>query len=190
MAQQSLQEQLIERAFLAHEQGKDIEQKLSPEELQELWGGLKNLASRGAKAVGNAAKSAAKGVAGAVDRGITKMDNFATNLNNRGMDAIASAGSAVKGAAQATGQAVRGAQDAVVDTYRQGEIKSIVQKIHDLNAEYKKLTGKSFVRQFSAVAGAVPNAQKRAASAPAPAAPSAVMAEAYRLQKLAGLLGD
>lgn len=186
-------EQLIERALSLYEQQKDLEQELSPEELQELWSGLKHLATRGAAALGGAAKSVGNAVA-------NKVNNAATAVGNAVYDntigAAKNAATAVKGAvgnaAVATKQAVHGVQDKVVDTYRQGEINGIVQRIHDLNNKYKELTGKSFVRQFGAAANAIPNSQKRAAAQPAPqqAAAQMAMAECRRMQKLAGLLTE
>jgi hypothetical protein len=184
------QHTLIEHAFSLYEQGVPIEGEFTPEELQELWGGLKNLAKKGANAVGSAVKKAGNAVAQGVDNAVTKVDNFATKMNNKGMDAIAAAGQGVKNAGQAVGTAVGNVKNKVADTYNQGEVESLVQKIHSLNNQYKKLTGKSFVRQFSAVSGAMPNAQKNAApqAAARPAAQSAMVSEALRMQKLAKLI--
>lgn len=183
-------EQLIERALQLHEQQKDLEQEFSPEELQELWSGLKHLASRGAEALGGAMQRVGNNVANKIDSAANAVGNA---VYDNTIGAAKNAATAVKGAvgnvASATKQAAQGVQNKVVDTYRQGEINGIVQRIHDLNNKYKELTGKSFVRQFSAASAPTPNAQKRATAQSATQAKMA-MAECRRMQKLAGLLTE
>lgn len=179
---------LMEHAFALHQKGLPIEEEFTPEELQELWGGLKKLATKGAQAVGGAAARAGKAVAQGVDNALTKADNFATKINDKGMDAIRAGGNAIKSVGNAVGTTVNNVKNNVADTYRQGEVESLVQKIHQLNNQYKQLTGKSFVRQFSAVSKPIPNATKNApAQAKQPSAKVA-MNEAWRMQKLANLL--
>jgi len=181
--------QLIERALLLHEENKDIESELSPEELQELFSGLKHLVNKGYSGLKTAAKSAGNAA-------MNKVDQVATNVGNSVYDNTVGAAkkaannisTAASNVAASTKKAVHGAQDKVVDTYKQGEVNGIVQKIHALNSKYKELTGKSFVRQFGAAANAIPNAQNRAAAQPQTAAQMA-MAECVRMQHLAGLNG-
>lgn len=171
--------QLIERAMLLHEESKSIEQEMTPEELQELWGGLKNLVNKGYSSIKNTAKNTGKAIA-------NKANNVATAVGNATYDATIGA---AKKAGAAVATAATNVKDKVADTYNQGEIDAIVQKMHALNNKYKALTGKSFVRQFSAASKAIPNAQKRASAQPNTAAQMA-MAECAYMQRLAGLLND
>lgn len=186
-------ERLVEQAFALYEQGEtDIEGSFSEEELHELWSGLKHLASKGAQALGNAGKNAGRSIANTANKAMDKVDQFAGKVGDKVYNAASSVANTAKGAADQVGKAARTAQDSVVDTYRQGEVNGIVQKIHALNKQYKELTGKSFVRQFSAAAKPVNNATRRAASQGQGAAvpqgqTRMAMAEVARMQKLAGI---
>ncbi len=138
---------LIENAIIAHEKGKSAEEGLSPEELVELWGGLKALWGAGKKAVADKAAQVGDNV-----------EKFATKVGNKVYDNTV-------GAAQKFGNAVadkaQGMSDKVADVYNKGEVDAIVKKIMDLNNKYKAYTGKSFISKYNTVAPPVPRAQKR-----------------------------
>ncbi len=171
--------QLIERAFLLHESNKSIEQEMSPEELQELWGGLKNLVNKGYSGIKTAAKNAGNAV-------LDKTDKMGRAVGDAVYNSTIGA---AKTAANKVATVATNVKDKVADTYNQGEVDSIVKQIYALNNKYKTITGKSFVRQYGAAAPVIPSAQKRAASQPTTAAQMAI-AECVRMQHLAGLITE
>lgn len=190
---------LIEHAFMLYESGMPIEDEFTKEELNELLGGLKALAKKGANMVAGATKSAGQAVANKVGSAAAAVKGAATSAGQAVGNAVNNAvqgakqagqavGNAVSHGAQQMGQKVQGAANAIGDTYNKGEVETIVKKIHSLNQEYKQLTGKSFVNKFNAVAAPIPRAEKAAKTSAAQAHTAMAMNEVYVLKKLAGLI--
>ena len=193
---------LIEHAFMLYQSGMPIENEFTKEELNELLGGLKALAKKGASMVAGATKSAGQAVGNAVGNATAAAKGAAMRAGQAVGNAVGNAaqgvkqagqavGNAVSHGAQQVGQKVQGAANAIGDTYNKGEVEAIVKKIQSLNQEYQRLTGKSFVGKFNAVANPIPRADKKSTTSGAQvrtALAENALDEVYVLKRLAGLI--
>lgn len=186
---------LIEHAFMLYQSGMPIENEFTKEELNELLGGLKALAKKGASMVAGATKSAGQAVGNAVGNAAMRAGQAVGNAVGNAAQGVKQAGQAVGNAvshgAQQVGQKVQGAANAIGDTYNKGEVEAIVKKIQSLNQEYQRLTGKSFVGKFNAVANPIPRADKKSTTSGAQvrtALAENALNEVYVLKRLAGLI--
>jgi hypothetical protein len=123
-----------------------LQETTSQEEIDELWGGLKNVFKKGAQVTGNAVQNAYQGAKNDVNQ-------FANAVGQK---------------AQAVGQAVQKQAQQVKQVYQQGEkeqaiktTKSQIQKLwaqrqqiqsqlNAMQAKYAELTGKKLGNQFQA----------------------------------------
>jgi len=186
---------LIEHAFMLYQSGMPIENEFTKEELNELLGGLKALAKKGASMVAGATKSAGQAVGNAVGNAAMRAGQAVGNAVGNAAQGVKQAGQAVGNAvshgAQQVEQKVQGAANAIGDTYNKGEVEAIVKKIQSLNQEYQRLTGKSFVGKFNAVANPFPRADKKSTTSGAQvrtALAENALDEVYVLKRLAGLI--